>query len=416
MMGGGGSSGGSSFGLHQDSARKGADMGSVAFRHGSLDQRKDYLGMEDAMGKMDITQQDDIAFGSFPEDLHHQHSLFSAPLNTGREKRSDSLSMGLPFTQDPRPIPPFAGDDTSASRQRHYTRTGSGSNQLPRLRTKTIDDNESLNEMNSADSINDGRHRQRIHGHSRLDDDDDDVEDEDSREIRPGHDRDFGKSKANTSINDDDEMLFIMSELSPGSTSGHDTSGALSSGAHGRGILPLTGTMLNLRSQTQSPSMNPHHGSGSNGSGTSTSSHIRLFGRPSSGNGNGSGNINAIGNLVSEGPGSSRSNSRSQSRNHSRVGSNSGSTNNQNSTDLLRQPGSNSDSISGPMDGFDVPSRSSTPPPFPGFVPGVGAFEAILEGRRMSRGGSDRGVNSGASSGGQNSYYSDSRGGRIEGW
>ncbi|KAG0363727.1 hypothetical protein BG005_008097, partial [Podila minutissima] len=58
-------------------------------------------------------------------------------------------------------------------------------------------------------------------------------------------------------------------------------------------------------------------------------------------------------------------------------------------------------------------------------LPSSGAFEAMLEGRRMSRGGSDRGVNiaaasgsgsgSGANSGGHNSYHSEGRG-KIEGW
>jgi len=60
-------------------------------------------------------------------------------------------------------------------------------------------------------------------------------------------------------------------------------------------------------------------------------------------------------------------------------------------------------------------------------LPSSGAFEAMLEGRQMSQGGSDRGVNmasasgngsgsgSGANSGGHNSYHSEGRG-KIEGW
>ncbi|KAF9351162.1 autophagy protein 13 [Mortierella sp. AD094] len=425
LIGGSSSSGGSNTGVHHDLARKGANMSSIAFRHGSLDQRKDILNMEDAMEQMDITAQNDIAFGSFPEDLHHQHSLYSAPLNTGRDKKGDNLNdscpFELPFGPDPRPIPSFAGE-ASTVRVGRISRTGSGSNKLPRLRTRATEDNESLNEMNSADAMNDEHHRRRSLGHGRPDEEDDEVEDdyEDSREIRSGHD---GKSGANTSINDDDDMLFTMSELSPGSTSGHDSAGAIVAGAHGRGILPLTGALLNLRSQSQSPSLNSYHGGGGNGgSGTSSSHspHLRIFGRGNSGSGNGNGNNGNTSNLGSDVGNSSRSNSRSQSRNHSRnhsrVGSNSGSVHNQSSIEMLRQSGSGS----GHGDDFNLPSRSSTPPPFPGFVASVGAFEAMLEGRRMSRGNSDRGmgsgIGSGASTGGQNSFHSDSRGGRIEGW
>ncbi|KAF9994164.1 autophagy protein 13 [Entomortierella chlamydospora] len=422
LIGGNSSSGGSSAGIHYDLARKGTNMGSIAFRHGSLDQRKDILGMEDAMEQMDITAQDDIAFGSFPEDLHHQHSLYSAPLNTGRGKKGDNLNdpnaFEIPFGPDPRPIPSFAGGEASTVRVGRISRAGSGSSKLPRLRTRATEDNESLNEMNSAETMTHERHRRRGHGGSRADDEDDEAEDdfEDSREIRSGHD---SKSGANISINDDDDMLFTMSELSPSSVSGNDPTGAIVAGTHSRGILPLTGALLNLRSQSQSPSLNSYHGSGGNG-GSSTSSshspHIRIFGRSNNGSGNGNGSNGNTSNLGSEVGNNSRSNSRSQSRNHSRVGSNSGSVHNQSSIEMMRQSGSGS----GHGDDFNLPSRSSTPPPFPGFVASVGAFEAMLEGRRMSRGNSDRGmgsgVGSGASTGGQNSFHSDSRGGRIEGW
>ncbi|KAF9401908.1 autophagy protein 13 [Mortierella sp. AD011] len=422
LIGGNSSSGGSSAGIHYDLARKGTNMGSVAFRHGSLDQRKDILGIEDAMEQMNTTAQDDIAFGSFPEDLHHQHSLYSAPLNTGRGKKGDNLNdphdFEIPFGPDPRPIPSFAGGEASTVRVGRISRAGSGSSKLPRLRTRATEDNESLNEINSAETMTHERHRRRSHGGSRVDDEDDEAEDdfEDSREIRSGHD---SKSGANVSINDDDDMLFTMSELSPSSVSGHDLTGPAVAGTHGRGILPLTGALLNLRSQSQSPSLNSYHGVGGNGgSGTSSphSPHIRIFGRSNNGSGNGNGSNSNTSNLGSEVGNNSRSNSRSQSRNHSRVGSNSGSVHNQSSIEIMRQSGSGS----GHGDDFNLPSRSSTPPPFPGFVASVGAFEAMLEGRRMSRGNSDRGmgsgVGSGASTGGQNSFHSDSRGGRIEGW
>ncbi|KAF9111506.1 autophagy protein 13 [Mortierella sp. AM989] len=404
VFGGSSGSGGTSTGLSHDLTRKESNMGSIAFRHGSLDQRKDILGMEDAMKQMDITAQDDIAFGSFPEDLHHQHSLYSAPLNTGRDKTGDNLNdspvMGLPFGPNPRPIPSFSGGEPFISRPGRFTRSGSGSSKLPRLRTRAVDDTESLNEMNSAEIVNDERHQRRSRGIDRLGDEDYDVddEDEDSREIRSG--------------DNDEDLLFMMSELSPSSISGHDSTGVAASRAHERVMLPQTGALLNLRSQSQSPSVNSHSGNGSNGGGASTTSspHHLLFGRNKNGNGNGNNNINTISNYESDIASASRSNSRTQSRNHSRVGSNSGSNNNQNSTEILRQSGS------GAIDDFNPPSRSSTPPPFPGFVASVGAFEAMLEGRRMSRASSNQGMGSGASTGGQNSFHSDSRGGRIEGW
>ncbi|KAI7822849.1 hypothetical protein BC939DRAFT_172090 [Gamsiella multidivaricata] len=410
----GSGSGGSSSsysGMHHELARK--NMGNMAFRHGSLDQGKDILGMEEAMGRMGVAAPDDIAYGSFPEDLHHQHSLYSAPLNTGREKKGDAIdnspTAGVPFGPDPRPIPSLASGETSTSRPGRLLRLGSGSGfALPRLRTRAADDNESLNEMNSADSSSARGNKGRSRG--RGEDDEEDEDDEDARGARSGRERD-DKHEANTSINDDDDMLFIMSELSPASTFGQDPSltavgstGVILGGAHDRGMLPLTGAILNLRSQPQSPSFDPHHGnSGSGGTAAGSSSvspHLRLFGR--GGNGN---------NLGAE---HSNNNSRSNSAAHSRVGSSSGSnTNVQNSIEnlgLLRRPGSGS----GFVDEYNLPSASSTPPPF-ATVTGAGAFDAMLEGRRMSRGGSDRGIGSGANSG-HNSFHSDSRGGRIEGW
>ncbi|KAF8955899.1 autophagy protein 13, partial [Entomortierella lignicola] len=401
LIGGNGGSGGST-GAQYDLSRKGSDMGSIAFRHGSLDQRKDILGMEDTMEQMSITGQDDIAFGSFPEDFHHQHSLYSAPLNTGRDKDLDDPSgLELPFGPDPRPIPSFASSNVPTIRSGRITRTGSGSTTLPRLRTRA-EDNDSLNEMNSADAVSDERHGQRSHG--RLDDEED-IDDgyDDSREIQLGRD---SKNVGNISLNDDDDMLFTMSELSPGSFSGHDPESALLGGAHGRGGLPLG--RRGMHSQSQSSPLSPRHGNGS----SSSNPHLRLFGRNNIGNNN-NGNNNGISNNNNSNLGndviiSSRSNSRNQSQNHSRAGSNSGSANYQNSEDMLLQSGS--------IDDLNQPSRSSTPPPFPGFVASVGAFEAMLEGRRMSRGGSDQGLSSGASSRGHNSFHSESRGGRIEGW
>ncbi|KAI1316260.1 autophagy protein 13 [Mortierella claussenii] len=460
------SAGSSSSGMYHDVLRKGSNMSSIAFRHGSLDQRRGIIGMEEAMERMSVATPDDMAFGSFPEDVHHQHSLYSAPLDTGRDKRSSASDSSpipeVPFGPDPRPIPAFgSGNASGGVRPGRLMRLGSGSSiTLPRLRPRTAEDNESLNDRQSADSVEERRDHQRRGQGSRDDYDDEEEEygyENDSHDMRSGDVPDYRQGAANTSLNDDDDMLFIMSELSPGSNSGQDNEGLGVTGTgleRDRGMLPLTGAMLNLRSQSQSPSLGPHHlhshqphgGSGTTSS--SSSPHLRIFGRAGTNVGNNSSNNFGAdhGNNQSHHGGG---NSRSSSASHSRVGSTTSHTNHNNNNGQssvdnlvglsLRRPGSGSTSASGSGSGFideyNLPSTSSTPP---SFLPttarqetGAGAFEAMLEGRRMSRGGSDRGMgvggsssNSGANSGGHNSIHSDTRGGatlgaaggRIEGW
>ncbi|KAF9899792.1 autophagy protein 13 [Linnemannia zychae] len=478
------SSGGS--GIHRDLVRKSANIGSIAFRHGSLDQGKDILGMEEAMDRMKVEgATDDIAFGSYPEDVHHQHSLYSAPLNTGREGSSSSSSNTAPFSifgADPRPIPSLTSGSTSTGRPGRILRLASGSSgasfTLPRLRPRAAEDNESLNELNSADSTEqrNRRHHSR-HGQDEeeeMEEDGDDGEDVDPRGRGGGQGPDKDdKMGHNTSLNDDDDMLFIMSELSPGSNSGQDsglaaTGGMMVGGGSGLnergggGMLPLTGAMLNLRSQSQSPALGPNNGAVNS---NSSSPHLRLFGRNNNNNGgNGNGGNSIINNNLSAVAGhplghnnngnsstnnsyhSSTNNSRSNSVSHSRVGSGS-NTNNHNSIEhlgLLRRSGSGSgvgfadelmllnasgNVIGGNGNGGDyLPAASmSTPPPLlsaqqqqqsglppVGYTFGTnasatgGAFDT-LGGRRMSRGGSDRGAGSGASSA-YNSFHSESRG------
>ncbi|KAF9541816.1 autophagy protein 13 [Mortierella hygrophila] len=476
-------SGGS--GIHRDLVRRSANIGNLAFRHGSLDQGKDILGMEEAMGRMKVEGAGgDIAFGSYPEDVHHQHSLYSAPLSTGRDGSSSSSSNTAPFSTfgaDPRPIPSLASGGTSTGRPGRLLRLGSGSSgasfTLPRLRPRAAEDNESLNELNSADSAErSNRRRQSRHGRDEddeMDDDGDDDEDADLRERRDvqGRDKD-DKSGHNTSLNDDDDMLFIMSELSPGSNSGQDmglvstglgalpSDGIMAGGGLGLnergagGMLPLTGAMLNLRSQSQSPALGPGSGAAS----SSSSSHLRLFGRNNSNNG-GNGNNGTAGHPLGHNNGngssgnshhSSNNNSRSNSVSHSRVGSGS-NTNNHNSIEhlgLLRRSGSGSGvgfvdelllmNAAGNLIGGNsshnhagdyLPATSMTTPPIipsaqqsqqsglppVGYTSGTnitatgGAYDTLMGGRRMSRGGSDRGAGSGASSA-YNSFHSDSRG------
>ncbi|KAK3839436.1 MAG: autophagy-related protein 13-domain-containing protein [Linnemannia elongata] len=481
-------SGGS--GIHRDLVRRSANIGNIAFRHGSLDQGKDILGMEEAMGRLKVEGAgEDIAFGSYPEDVHHQHSLYSAPLNTGRDGSSSSSSNMAPFSTfgaDPRPIPSLASGGASTGRPGRLLRLGSGSSgasfTLPRLRPRAAEDNESLNELNSSDSAERGnRRRQSRHGRDEdeedeMDDDGDDDEDADARGRRDvqGRDKD-DKLGHNTSLNDDDDMLFIMSELSPGSNSSQDmglvsaglgaspSGGMMAGGGPGLnervagGILPLTGAMLNLRSQSQSPALVPGSGAAS----SSSSPHLRLFGRNNSINNNngGNGNNGNTGHPLGHNNGngssgnshnSSNNNSRSNSVSHSRVGSGS-NTNNHNSIEhlgLLRRSGSGSGAgfadelllmnaagnlIGGNninnLAGDYLPSTSMTPPlllssaqqsqqsglPPVGYASGTsttgtgGAYDTLLGGRRMSRGGSDRGAGSGASSA-YNSFHSDSRG------
>ncbi|KAF9125439.1 autophagy protein 13 [Mortierella sp. 14UC] len=480
------SSGGS--GIHRDLVRKSADISNIAFRHGSLDQSKDILGMEEAMDRMKVEgATDDIAFGSYPEDVHHQHSLYSAPLNTGREGSSSSSSNTAPFSifgADPRPIPSLASGSASTGRPGRLLRLGSGSSgasfTLPRLRPRAAEDNESLNELNSVDSAEQRNRRRRSHhGQDEEEDVDEDGDDDEDVELRTrrggqGTDKD-DKMGHNTSLNDDDDMLFIMSELSPGSNSGQDSGLAAAGGMMvgggsglnergGGGMLPLTGAMLNLRSQSQSPALGPNNGAASS---NSSSPHLRLFGRSNNnngGNGNGGNNNNnnlnaAAGYPVghnSNGNGStnnshhsSTNNSRSNSISHSRVGSGS-NTNNHNSIEhlgLLRRSGSGSGAgfadellllnasgnvIGGNGGGGDyLPTTSMTPPsllpsaqqqqsqqsglPPVGYISGAnaagagGAFDTLLGGRRMSRGDSDRGAGSGSSSA-YNSFHSESRG------
>ncbi|KAF8946244.1 autophagy protein 13 [Haplosporangium gracile] len=473
-------------GIHRDLVRKSANIGSIAFRHGSLDQGKDILGMEEAIGRMKVEGAgDDIAFGSYPEDVHHQHSLYSAPLNTGRDGSPASSSNTAPFSvfgADPRPIPSLASGGASTGRPGRLLRLGSGSSgasfTLPRLRPRAAEDNESLNELNSADSSERrSRRRQSRHGRDEededeVDDDGDDDEDADPRGRREvqEHDKD-DKLGHNTSLNDDDDMLFIMSELSPASNSGQDiglasagldaspSGGMMVGGGPGLnertgGILPLTGAMLNLRSQSQSPALGPGSGAAS----SSSSPHMRLFGRNNNNNG-GNGNNGSTGHPLGHNSGngssnnshpSSNNNSRSNSVSHSRVGSGS-NTNNHNSIEhlgLLRRSGSGSGAgfadelllmnAAGNLIGGNnsnnhagdyLPTMSMTSPPLlpfmqqpqqsglppVGYTSGTstatigGAFDSMLGGRRMSRGGSDRGAGSGASSA-YNSFHSDSRG------
>ncbi|KAF9934498.1 autophagy protein 13 [Mortierella alpina] len=465
-----------------------SNIGNIAFRHGSLDQGKDILGMEEALGRLRVSgPHDDMAYGSFPEDVHHQHSLYSAPLNTGK----GGLVTGgetTTYGPDPRPIPSLTtttSGDASSSRPGRLLRLGSGSSgasfTLPRLRPRAAEDNESLNEMNSAEDNATGHLRTNRRGHRdhhhRDEEEEDEDEDDDSRHMRRGGDGGGGGRRDkhdghNTSLNDDDDMLFIMSELSLASNSGEDStdrgvaaaatasaSAAVSTlgGTGGelsdRVMLSLTGAMLNPRSQSQSPALGPSSSS------TSSSPHLRLFGR-NAGIGAHSGmnlplggGSHAGGPTHSRGSSSSHSNSHSNSVSHSRGGSNGENSSGSPSVDILpgmmlrRSVSASGSAASGSglfVDEFHLPSATSTPPLPPlllssgaaatsaaagmtsgsgsgggsGVAGSSGAFEAMLEGRRMSRGGSDRGgLGSGASSGGHNSFHSEARGGaRIEGW
>ncbi|KAF9286609.1 hypothetical protein BGZ68_002747 [Mortierella alpina] len=432
--------------------RTGSNMGSIAFRHGSLDQGKDILGMEEALGRLRVSgPHDDMAFGSFPEDVHHQHSLYSAPLDTttGRGDGKGGLVTGggtttpsfvtsssssnATYGPDPRPIPSLTSGDASSSRPGRLLRLGSGSSgasfTLPRLRPRAAEDNESLNEMNSAEENTPGRSRTRGHrGHHHRDDEDEDDEvdeDDDSRGVRRGSRRDNNNNNHNsssnskhdghnTSLNDDDDMLFIMSELSLASNSGEDStddrgvaaaataSAAAAMNSTGgelsdRVMLSLTGAMVHSRSQSQSPALGPlGNGSSAGASSTSSSPHLRLFGRnagmgPHSAGGNGSGNINTLSGMNlplgsgghaglthSRGSSSSNSNSQTHSVGHSRGGSNGDNTSQ--SVEIL--PGimlrrsvsaSGSASGSGYVDDFHLPSATSTPPLPPSLSSAVAA-------------------------------------------
>ncbi|KAG0198322.1 autophagy protein 13 [Mortierella sp. GBA30] len=458
-------------------SRTGSNMGNIAFRHGSLDQGKDILGMEEALGRLRVTGRpphDDIAYGSFPEDVHHQHSLYSAPLNTGgvgdkllestavtstsgsdatgngRAGTISSFASQSTFGPDPRPIPSLTSGGSSSSRPGRILRLGSGSSgasfTLPRLRPRAAEDNDSLNEMNSADDSG-TRHDREGDRHRRRrrqdeEEEDDEEEDEESRDLLHGSGRRDKHDGHNTSINDDDDMLFIMSELSPGSTSGQESTtigGALAAGGglSERVMLSLTGAIPKPRSQSQSPALGPlGNGSSAGGSSASSSPHMRLFGRGNSGintnagnSGGGSNiisvmNLNMMGNQPGNVNNASNSNSRTHSVSHSRGGSNSGGSDSvENLTGTLRRSVSASGSMSGSgpgsgvVDEFNLPSATTTPPP----QSPAAQNTTNNTGRRMSRGGSDRGgmgsSGGGANSDGHNSFHSDSRGGaRIEGW
>lgn len=458
-------------GIHDISRRSGSDssnMANIAFRHGSLDQGKDILGMEDAMGKLGVSGSDEIAYGSYPEDTHHQHSLYSAPLKTARGDDDAELSVSPSSGVDPRPIPPFTAFAGSASsRPGRLLRLGSGSSgtsfTLPRLRARAAEDNDSLNELNSVDGDHGDRRRERQRHHLQADDDD---YDDDPRDL-------YEQDKNNQSLNDDDEMLFIMSELTPGSNSGQDLVQANATVDRGT-MLPLTGALVGMRSQTQSPSMGLHGPlpSGAPGIGRSDSPHMRLFGRGNGGNNNlGGGSGNGYNN-GSNSTGHSRGGSINGQGTHHGYHHSSGMFSSNVTGNVTGNGNSNSSNESlnhgvlpmmrrsGSMEDYLLPLRSnSTPPVLPPVggvahspaggvgassgasssssvssggvinmntpLPSSGAFEAMLEGRRMSRGGSDRGVNmasangsgsgSGANSGGHNSYHSEGRG-KIEGW
>ncbi|KAF9953591.1 autophagy protein 13 [Mortierella alpina] len=371
------SSGGSS-----SIGRAGSNMGSIAFRHGSLDQGKDILGMEEALGRLRVSgPQDDMAFGSFPEDVHHQHSLYSAPLDTGKTSlggattTTTTSSSNATYGPDPRPIPSLTSGDASSSRPGRLLRLGSGSSgasfTLPRLRPRAAEDNESLNEMNSAEDNATGHlrtrrsHRDHHHHHHRDDEEEDDEvhEDEDEEDARDGH-RGGGGPRSNnnnkhdghnTSLNDDDDMLFIMSELSLASNSGEDSTdrgvaaaatasaSAAASALGGTGgelsdrvMLSLTGAMLNPRSQSQSPALGPlGNGGSSTGASSSTSSspHLRLFGRNAGigahsgmnlplGTSNGGSSSGHVGSTHSRGSSSSNHSQTHSVISHSRGGSN----------------------------------------------------------------------------------------------
>ncbi|GJJ69297.1 autophagy-related protein 13 [Entomortierella parvispora] len=437
---------------------KGTNMGSIAFRHGSLDQGKDIFGMDEAMGRIGISSPTEVAFGSFPEDVHHQQSRYSAPLQTGRETSEHNVTSGA----DPRPIPSSAHSGATSSRPSgRLLRLGSGSSgtsfTLPRLRSRAGDDNESLNDVASTSNARGHQHGERSEGQFEGDDEEEEDEEEDdqddsrSEELRPSQEE---KRDDNTSLNDDDDMLFIMSELSPGSTpatqyqsfstganvvypgAGGTAAFLPSSAPTERGMMPLTGAMMNLRSQSQSPAMGPHgspyHPSSGNGGPASTSSspHYRLFGR----------NAPMSGSVFSNN-GNNGNSSRSNSVSHSRGGSNSGSnTNGQNSVEnlhLLRRSFSGSGIEDGPglSPSMTANLRLGAAPPLlpplpPAVTPGATSYPydgSILEGRRMSRTGSDRGVptggvhsrrtsGSGVNSNGHNSFHSDHRSGQREGW
>ncbi|KAF9954261.1 hypothetical protein BGZ72_004732 [Mortierella alpina] len=452
--GAGNSSGSGSIG------RAGSNMGSIAFRHGSLDQGKDILGMEEALGRLRVSgPHDDIAYGSFPEDVHHQHSLYSAPLDTttatGRGDGKGGMITGggatttpsfvssthATYGPDPRPIPSLTSGDASSSRPGRLLRLGSGSSgasfTLPRLRPRAAEDNDSLNEMNSAEDNATGHVRRRSHrDHHRDEEEEDDEVDEeddhDSRDMRRGGGRRDKHDGHNTSINDDDDMLFIMSELSLASNSGEDstdrsvaaaaTASASAASAMGgttstttggelsdRVMLSLTGAMLHSRSQSQSPALGPMgNGSSAGASSTSSSPHLRLFGRNAGmgahPGGNGSGNIGVLSGMnlplggggssgngnssssssshagTTHSRGNSNSNSRTHSVSHSRGGSNGDNINN--SVEIL--PGmlrrsvsaSGSASGSGFVDDFNLPSARSTPPLPPSLSSGAATAAA----------------------------------------
>ncbi|KAG0342078.1 hypothetical protein BG000_006949 [Podila horticola] len=452
-------------GIHDVSRRSGSssgssNMGNIAFRHGSLDQGKDILGMEAAMGKLGVSGADEIAYGSYPEDVHHQHSLYSAPLKTSRDEEGE-LSISPSSGVDPRPIPPSTTFTGSASnRPGRLLRLGSGSSgasfTLPRLRARAAEDNDSLNDLNSADGDHGDRRRERQRHHLHADDDE---EDDDPRDL-------YEQDKNNQSLNDDDEMLFIMSELSPGSNSGQDLT-QVNTTMEQATMVPLTGALVGMRSQSQSPSMGLHgplQTSGAPG-GRSDSPHIRLFGR-----GNGGNNNNSLG-TGSSSTGHSRGGSSNGQGTHHGYHHTTGMFSSSNVTGNSNGNGNSSNESlnhgvlpmmrrSGSVEDYLLPLRSnSTPPVLPPLgtvahsgtggigassgasssssfssggvinmntpLPSSGAFEAMVEGRRMSRGGSDRGVNmtaasgsgngSGANSGGHNSYHSEGRG-KIEGW
>lgn len=460
--------------ISRRSGSGGSNMGNVAFRHGSLDQGKDILGMEAAMGKLGVFGSDEIAYGSYPEDTHHQHSLYSAPLRTSRGDDDAELSVSPSSGVDPRPIPPSTTITGSASgRPGRLLRLGSGSSgtsfTLPRLRARAAEDNDSLNELNSADGDH-GDHRRERQRHNLQTDDDDDDDDDDPRDL-------YEQDKNNQSLNDDDEMLFIMSELSPGSNSGQDLAQANTTMDRGT-MLPLTGALVGMRSQPQSPSMGLHGPlpSGVPGVGRSDSPHVRLFGRGNGGNNNlGGGSGNGY-NSGSNSTGHSRGGSSNGQGTHhgyhhtsgmfisNLTGNVTGNGNSNGSNESLNHGVLPMIRRSGSVEDYLLPLQSnSTPPVLPPIggvahsaaggvgtssgasssssfssggvinmntpLPSSGAFEAMLEGRRMSRGGSDRGVNmvsasgsgngsgsgSGANSGGHNSYHSEGRG-KIEGW
>ncbi|KAF9969497.1 autophagy protein 13 [Actinomortierella ambigua] len=224
------------------------------FRHGSLDQERDAVGsMERAMAKVQLRERERAsglskspgagamlgaspsssttpaitmtatAYGSYPEEgrgvQHHDHQYhmhpqaYSSATGSGRRSVSESTAAAIKSTSVARSGSP-TGVTSGSSRSRkvstssrRYGRGGRG-------------------EEEEDEDEDDGRKRRQAE-----EEDEDDEDDEYDESLRT----------ANNTVNDDDDMLFIMSELSPGASGAAATGRSHQGGVDSAEILSSRG-------------------------------------------------------------------------------------------------------------------------------------------------------------------------------